>query len=412
MNRLQLKISFALFLISFVVIDINAMIDNKFLPLYRPEYTRYPCKKSIFGSNVFFLFANQGRSHTDSCVNVPEINGTYDLLQLSQALEITGKRNPLSPQWRSLTRIPWKLKGKIEGEGFWFGYEQALGNLSLGISVYALKLISKQGLFLPETTIKELRLDKGGESTLRQEQLEANKLLGIDSLQFSKFGLSDIDLYARYGIVKEYVNKFRKIDLSLTLGTLLPTGHKRNINIPSSIPFGGNGHIGLYGRTDVILELKDDLTVGFWLEICKRFSKNQQMRLPVNNELLEYGALITPVRVNPGVTVGFQPFVALTDIQDGVGIRFAYTIISHDNDQLDDLRANRKTPISIYDAAEKSSWFTQYANFRLMYDFSKAVHNRKITPLLYLDWDMPTSVFESHNSSHTNRISLGFEFNF
>jgi hypothetical protein len=388
------------------------MIDNRFLPLYRPEYTRYPCKKSVVGSNVFFLVGSQGRSHDDCHVNIPEIMGKYDLADISRALEITGKPNPLSPQWQTLSKIPWKLKGKLEGEGFWFGYEQAFGDLSLGVSIYALKLVAKQSLVLPESTIKELRLEKGGEATIRQEQLQANKLLGIENLQFSRSGFADIDLYARYGIVKEYVHKFRKIDLSLTLGALLPNGHARDIDIPSSIAFGGDKHFGLYGRTDVILELKDDLTVGFWLEFCKRYAKNQKMRLPVHRELIEYGALIAPVHVNPGLTVGFQPFVALTDIQDGVGIRVGYTIINHDNDQITDLRKDKKISLPICEVEEKSSWFTQYVNLRLMYDFSKALHNRRFTPLLYLDWDMPATVFESRNSIHTNRISIGFEFNF
>ncbi|MDR3646509.1 MAG: hypothetical protein P4L22_03135 [Candidatus Babeliales bacterium] len=412
MNTFQFKKLLFLFLFLISAVEISAMIDNRYLPLYRPEYTRYPCKKSVFGSNVFFLFSSEGRSHDGSCVKTPEINGKYDLSRIAKALTIVGEENPLSPQWQTLNRIPWQLKGKIEGEGFWFGYEQAIGDLSLGVSIYALKVISKQALFLPEDTIRELRLGKGGEATLRQDQLLANKLLGIESLQFNKFGLADIDLYARYGIVKDYVNKFRKIDLSVTLGTLLPTSPKLNINIPSSIPFGGNGHYGLYGRTDVILELKDDLTVGFWLEVCKRFSKNQKMRLPVNNELIDYGALIADIRVKPGVTVGFQPFVALTDIQDGIGIRAGYTLIHHDEDQLTDLRKDKKITIPIEEIADRSGWLTQYVNLRLMYDFSKAVHNRTITPLLYIDWDMPVGLFESRNIGQTNRISLGFEFNF
>lgn len=412
----KFKISFTLLLIFVVTTNINAMIDNRFLPLYRPEYTRYPCKKSVFGSNVFFLFSNKGRTHDGTCVNTPEINGKFDLAKIAKAIEITGKENPLSPQWQSLPRIPWKLRGKIEGEGFWFGYEQAFGDLSLGVSIYALKVISKQSLILPESTIKELRLDKGGESIIRQEQLTANKLLGIESLQFSKFGLADIDLYARYGIVKEYVGQFRKIDLSVTLGTLLPTGHARNINIPSSIAFGGDKHFGLYGRTDVILDLRDDIVVGFWLEICQRFAKNKHMRFPtielVNRELIDYGASIVPVRVKPGVTTGFQLFAAYTDIQDGVGIRAGYTIINHDVDHLIDLRKDKKINIPIDEIAWKTGWLTQYVNLRLMYDFSKAVHNRKITPLLYVDWDMPVGLFESRNAIHTNRVSIGFEFNF
>jgi len=161
-----------------------------------------------------------------------------------------------------------------------------------------------------------------------------------------------------------------------------------------------------------MLELKDDLVVGFWLELCKRFPKNQMIRSPIRNELREYGALITPVRINPGLTTGFKPYVALTDIQDGVGFKVGYTVVYHDEDQITDLRKDKSIAIPIVDLVEKSSWLAQYVNFRLMYDFSKALHNRKFTPLLYVDWDMPIGVFESRNVSRTNRISLGFEFDF
>ncbi len=190
MNKWQFKLAGFLFLIFFLTTNINCMIDNRFLPLYRPEYNRYPCKKSIVSSNVFFLFADKARSDSDARINIPEINGIYNLANISKALEIIGKENPLSMQWRSLGKIPWKLKGKIEGQGFWFGYEQAIpfhsdesrNNFSLGISWYLMKIISKQNFILPESTIKELRLDKGGQAKLRQEQLLANKLLGIESV--------------------------------------------------------------------------------------------------------------------------------------------------------------------------------------------------------------------------------------
>jgi len=217
MNRFQFKKLFILFLLLTSAIEISAMIDNRFLPLYRPEYTRYPCKRSVLSSNVFFLFSMGGRSFDECNVNVPEIFGKYDLINISKALEATGSldparnvRNPLSPQWQSLTRIPWELEGSIEGAGWWYGYEQAFNDFSLGISLYALKVIAKQSVILPESTITEMRLNKGGETQLRQEQLQANKLLGIESLQFNKSGFADVDLYARYGIVKEYTHKFKK----------------------------------------------------------------------------------------------------------------------------------------------------------------------------------------------------------
>lgn len=410
MNKLQFTILYILIFI--LSSNINCMIDNKYLPLYRPDYNRYPCKKSVIDSNIFFLIAGKAKSNNDSPCHIPEINGQFDLLNISRALEITGKTNPLSPQWRSLSKIPFEIRGKIEGQGAWFGYEQAFGDLSLGLSVYLFKIVSKQFFRLQKRTIADLHLEKGGEIKLRQEQLEANRLLGINQLQFSKGGFSDLDLYARYGVVKEYTHKFRKVDASITLGGLFPTGVRKNIDIPASIPFGGNGHIGLYARTDIMLELKDNLIVGFWLEVLKRFSKRQIIRLPVARELQDFGALKASVDVDPGITVGFKPYVVLADIQDGVGFKAGFTLVNHDEDSICNAFNKLNMPARLDDIIENSGWRAEYANLRLMYDFSKAVHQREFTPLLYIDWDMPISVFGSHGVSQTNRVSLGFEINF
>jgi len=412
MKKLNSQIIF--FLIIFVSLEINSMIDNRFLPLYRPEYTREVGKRTILSSNIFFLIGEHARNDIDDKVLIPEMNGRYNLANIAKALEITGKPNPLAPQWQSLLDIPWTMEGKLEGAGWWFGYEQAfLDHWALGISTYLFTLNSKQNFILPNKTIRELRLDLGGEIELRQDQLQANKLLGISDLQFNKNGISDIDLYLRFGTIKEYIHKFRKVDCGLTLGILFPTGELSDINIPSSIPFGANGHFGIYGRADVDLELKDDLTVGLWLEVCHRVEKTKRMRLPVAGELQNFGALIANVNVDPGLTVGVKPWIALTDIQDGVGFKAGYTIVHHNQDCFrisEEVENNYKIDLSRI--RKESGWLAEYANFRLMYDFSRSLNYRCFAPLIYIDWDMPASIFGAHRVVQTNRVSVGFEINF
>jgi len=407
-------IFFTSFLSVFYLNNINAaLIDNRYLPLYRQKFTRYPDKLSAVGTNALVMISDGARASDCKEIGLPELNGKYDFIMVSKALELVGKDNPLAPKWRAFHKLDLNLEGKLESQGLWLGYEQWLfNNLSAGISSYFLHVVSRQKFLLTEEIRRDLKFEAGGEIQFDEEVRKANDLLGLRTEQFDKSGFSDIDLYLRYGITKDYFYKFKKIDTGLTLGFLLPAGPKIDINNPASIPFGGDGHWGIYGMGDLTLELKEDLTVGIWLELCKRFSKVQCKRMPVNDEPLAFGAVVGDARIDPGITFAFSPFVALGDIRDGFGVKARYTYTMHESDKWEDLRKDQTVKTKLFNVIQNSKWVAEYITFSLMYDFSKTPKCRGFAPMVYLDWDMPINVLGSHGISKTNRISFGFEYDF
>ena len=65
---------------------------------------------------------------------------------------------------------------------------------------------------------------------------------------------------------------------------IIPTGVKRNIDKPASVPFGGNGYWGAYISGDAEFEVKEDWKIGLLLRMSKRFSQTvlNVCRLPTS----------------------------------------------------------------------------------------------------------------------------------
>ncbi len=403
-----------LFLFVFSALEISgALIDNRYLPLYRRQFDRYIDRRSGVGTNIFFLTGDKAIGDESKEIGIPEINGKYDLIKISKALQIIGQPNPLKPEWRSAISLEPDFEGKITGQGFWLGYEQNfLNNLSIGLSWYFLGIVNRQRFFITNKIKRELHLTCDDEIEFDSELRKANNLLGLSCNEFSSKGMDDLDLYLRLGTVREYFYKFKRLDLGVTIGALFPTGPENNVNNPVSIPLGGNGHWGIYGMVDATFELKEDLIVGLWLEFLNRFAKTQTVRMPINGEPQQYGAIVGPARIEPGFTIGASGYVAMADIRDGFGFQIRATGVYHLEDEWKDSRCDQTIKTKLNPVIDRSSWIAQYITFSLLYDFTKTTKARKFAPLVYLDWDMPVGTFFANNFIKTNRISFGFEFNF
>lgn len=394
-------------------LHVNAIIDNRFLPLYNRQYTRYFNKRSSLASNIFFLTGHNAISQDGNEIGIFEINGRYDLVKVAKALALTGKPNPLKTEWQSAVKLDLDLNGKLEGQGGWLGYEQCFADyFYLGFSWYFLQVVNRQKFIITDAVRKELKLSPSSEIEFDRDLRKANNELGVEPGHFKNSGMSDLDMYFRVGNLWEYYYKFRKIDAGLTFGTLFPMAPNLNINNPASIPLGGNGHFGIYFMADTTLELKEDLVVGLWLQFVKRFPKDQIRRMPINGEPLEFGAVTGLARIEPGLTFGISPFFSIEDIRDGLGFKVRYTVVIHDEDHWRDMRKDQTIKTNLVPVIERSSWIAEYFTFSVIYDFGKTVKARKFAPIVYLEWDMPTKAFAAKDFAKTNRVSLGFEFNF
>jgi len=423
------KIFLKLLVLSFLIIKINiisaSIIDNRHLPGFSGHIIKDLDPVINSSISAFAVTGTKGRDDWDSEVNIPEIYGKYDLARVAKGLENAEGVNYLKPEWQAENDIKWDLEGKLQAQGVKFNLEkQVFKNLSFGINFDFLHVSSRFSFLLGSEAKRVLKLDNGGELSLRRALRDTNRALGLDADQWSNTGLSDANLFVSLNFAKDYVLKCKKIDGDLKFGVYLPTGVKRNINNPASIAFGGNGHLGIYLGARLNLELKEDWHLGFWAELVHRKKEVRLERMPAagpdNNELFLFGAVTGPVSISPGETFGISPYFMMKNIYNGLGARAAYTWINHGSDYWVDLRKDQTIKTYLTELSNRTDWKKEYLSLTVMYDFGYK-HNyeddnfnrvKNYKPIVYLTWDRPIKLFGIKGAAETHRAVLGISVSF
>ncbi len=407
---------FLLLLVSYCSFE-SAYFDNRFLfPLNYQTVARTREKPSRLNTDIFFMTADEARN--DYCdIRLPDLGGTYDLAKLNKAMKMVGITNPLFLSEWETSELPYVCNGKIRATGFDFACEYGFNeHIAVGGALSLMHVSTRYDYCVSNEAKKNLVICRGSEyfpgreQALEEARLNSNKLLCLNAGQWSATGLSDTELYLRFGTIKDYLWKFKQFDASVRVGAILPTGELRSLGAQSSIPFGGNGHYGAFLQGEIALELTDDIFFGFWLYGSKRFTKTSMQRMPMDCEALQYGVLVDCAQVTPGWSIACSPYVLFDDIQDGFGAYAGYTYIHHFKDGW---RYNGTTYCPnlnrLYDA---SDWTNGFFTIGIDYDFTKGVTIREYGPRVYFDFTLPTDMFSSQWVPKTYRINLGIEFHF
>jgi len=392
----------------------SMVYDNRFIPLFKRPYSKKTEALSRFGADFFALSASEGMGEHGTCVEIPGIFGEYCQGNLGKALEKLGCPNPIRDDLQSRS-LPWKIEGKINAQGVSFILDKSLTeNFYFGCSCLLMSVHS-QNMFRFNKQESQSFILGDDCLDLNSSRATMHDMIGICSPNYHQVGFGDIDFYLRVGKVMDYVCKNRRIDLGFSIGCLFPTGCERDINIPSSIPFGGDGHFGLYVHFDSEFELKEDLKLGILARISKRIPKEKIQRLPIAKEHLLFGALRAPVKVSPGLTFLFNPYFSWENLRKGLGIRIGYTINYHDKDTWCDLRSKEdkeKTPAQTSKINNLSSWAYDYVNLNVFYDFGNLKFGRELSPIVTLTWDWPTLWFVGRSVPRTHKVSLALDLIF
>lgn len=407
----------ALFIFSFLTVQQLAayIYDNRYFRILEVPYSRERffsdpnCEvesghwgESRYRNDLFVLTANSAVGPNGD-VGLPDIFGEFNLASINNALnKVTpGRISPLFDGGRILG------KGKLEGQGLSFAYDQKLLDwLACGISFSFLHMNTALKYPVQENTFGR------HEDEVRRQ---FNQELGIASTAWNHSGITDIDTYVRFGNVWNYVLKCRRIDAGIKFGALFPSGARRDLANPASVPFGGDGRYGFYVGLDGQFELREDLKVGLISRLIKRLATTRLERVPVAGENQLFGALIGDFRVNPGVTFVWAPYLRLEGIRDGLGVMVNYTLIWHDNDEWHDRRYifDRTNPaVDTGLLFKRSDWAAEEVTLNFFYDFSKVGGCNRFLPLVSLSWDIPVSYLLAENVVQTNNIALGIEFTF
>lgn len=389
----------------------HAMVyDNQFIPLLRRTRIDIGGCTSLFALDLFADTASSAYGPNEEPIGLPTLFGVFDQGVLGQSMDIAGCFNPMRTDWQDL-KVLWEMNGKLQTQGIFFTVHKDIVDwVAVGASWMFMRSnashvfnIGKHDLELGRTDI--VQLDEN-----RRQMFE---VLGLQENNASQVGFGDVDLYLRFGNVWDYTLKFKLIDAGATLGLLIPSGVKRNPNQPSSIPFGGNGHWGMYGALDGIFELKDDLKAGLYFRFSKRFPKTQNQRMPAGSEPIIFGTLFGPARINPGFTFVFNPFVVLENVRAGLGFGALYNLTAHFRDTWEDKRDSSCVPACLSEKTlEFTNWRSEYVTLNVFYDFGKVRAFRELDPVLTFNWDIPVRFLAAHNVYKTYRVALGVQFVF
>jgi len=382
--------------------------DNRFIPLFAPQQFFIEDLPSSYELQFVAITASEAFARDEKTVGIPELFGTFDLNTLSTSLlQMTGK-SPLRSDLLG-RELPFFVDGRIQGQGFFMRYYQSISDyFSFGCELLFLKTNSRQAFRLDQEKVKNLK--PGDIAEIEQSRRLAFEEIGLIENNAAQHGIGDIDIYFRGGKEWIYTLKCRRIYAGLSVGGFIPTGVKTKLYSAASIPYGGNGFGGFYIKGDSLFELKEDIKVGFLLEISKRLARTTLARMPmVESEPYIFGPIIGKARINPGPTLGFSSYFILENLRAGLGIGVHYTLTSHWKDSWCDRRCNPQFPVDLSQVIKTSKWGSDYFTINVFYDFGKQNTKHIIDPILFFRWDVPSMLFVAHNVPKTHKISLGIE---
>lgn len=401
----------------------SMIFDNRFFPLYQKPFFKFRSISSCFESPSALVvqpIATTATCSTDDFGDKAPISafeGKFDEAIEAKALKVAGIITDNDPLFRSdiigIASIPWRFTGKLESLGVALLYEQAITkHFAVGFSAIFLRVESHREFKREKKDVINGDVRPGDERELINLRAKMTHLLGLTPPQFSQVGFGDLDLYLRFGNIWEYRARMKQIIAGLRLGMYAPTGLRRELDNPASVPFGGNGFWGAYLQLENEFELKEDLRVGFQFRLIKRFSRDFVNRFSVCSEPEIFGAGCGPMKITPGLTYVFNPYVSIEGLREGLGLRVLYTLVKHERDVFCDLRDKTK-PIALLNSTEKrSSWGMEHVTVSAFYDFGKAREDRKLLPVVSLAWDIPISFLVAKRSVRSNGISVLIEMDF
>lgn len=401
--------------------SLHAMVyDNRFWPLYpQPFFSNQNVTWDYAGRAVFWGADNafgsqlgdevQDNFHEDEDMPLFQLYGRYDQVKIDKALRQAGiittslLRSDMRVN-RNFESIPWNMFGKINTKGAVFETFVHLGQyLGIGGSYVFGKVNSH--LQLERNRRESLpTLSPGDEQELVLMNQRMSELLHLTTPSYSHFSSGDLDLYARFHVVRDYCHKFRRFDAGVNLGFLIPTASHIPLNNPAALSLGGYNHFGMYGAFDGTFVLKEDLTFGLLFRLSQRFSKTACHRMPIANEPINYGAVVGLAKVSPGLTIIFSPRIQMDGLRDGLGINVAYQLVYHKADEWEPLVCANQRAIE-----RRSSWGSDYMSVSAFYDFGYDKDCARTAPILSMTVDVPFEGLVTKRVSKTYGVSLRIE---
>ncbi|MCK4650780.1 hypothetical protein KAT08_01265 [Candidatus Babeliales bacterium] len=416
---------------------------SRYFPfLERPE--EYVIKgRSHISPSLFFTKASAAFKRGGGNTGIPELWGKYDLRDVIKSLEmvsgaefvnpITEERGP-NDDWLDKS-IKFNVGGKIKARGFILNYQQDLNwyGFSIGAFIPIMYVNTSDRFdFVQGDSADELKNLRDGELVqIDRIRRNVHDKLGLRGNDWNQAGFGDLDLHFRFSKSWDHELKISNIDFNLQTGVVIPIGSNSDINYPSSISFMGNGHWGIYFDVVSEFELKQDWKIGLMIGAAYQFENSRRFRLPIYKEPALFSALITQVKINPGMTFKISPYLEAQNLTDGINFHFRYTYLRHNNDKWNDTRINPDVKSylnqepgfeiggkeitaediskNIFEKENLTRWRVHYITLQFSYDSKEAGNNWVLDPVIYSAFDYQMN---GSGSCKTHQFTLGVELHF
>ncbi len=402
----------------------NAMIyDNRFVPLFEKIRLKPAGLLSSWSGDIFLATASMAVDDNSSQkeIGIPEIYGQLDEGQLGAACTAVGKTNPLPTEWLNRA-IPLKVDGKQQIEGVTLSCYQPFWNQFIVGGSAVIMRVNARNEFRVRDKVDLSGFDSLGNLLTLDDRIELSASLRQMFNELSlhenasvQTGIGDIDLFLGAYHTWNFTCKFRRIDLDYRLGTYIPAGLRRSIDVPASIPFGGNGHWGIYADIQALFELKEDVKLGVTGRVIKRLPRTLTERISVTGEPLIFAANVGTLHQNPGLTYVFSSVFALEQLRKGLGVSIRYTLIHHRQDEFradPSCQAQAALPADFNSMKVRSGWGQDYVTLSAFYELNWLTNQEQLIPTVWASWDIPATLWVTGLSAKTHALSAGIEFSF
>ncbi len=439
-NKKNINLSF-LFLVStflFIPLFLNAFhLPSKHCPFFENDFTvnLYPTKKhtlaieGIFGT-ISTAFKRNGKSG-----GTPELYGEYELNSVVDSLQAVngsnpGFKNPFQQLPANLQKksLKFGVSEKIHTVGctlsdtHWF-FDNTL---FVGAWIPIISMQSMNRYILKEAST----FNVADQNLIDKVRRDTHQALGFYDNGATRTGFGDLDLFVGYRAFWDHKLLMKSIIITPKMGLILPTGVHRDVDNPSTIPFMGDGHLGIHGEIHSQFELKQDLRLGFIIHGAHQVQHRKKERHAVFKEPSIFSALVTHIKVKPGFTLALAPYLVLENILDNVHFQVKYTYLRHGADDvsdygeylLDDPKSSSyltKRPTNVitqkdiddnkFEKWNNSKWRSHYVTLQLMFDTRQTLTSWKLDPNFYVSYDIPCA---GRGISKMHQISLGGSVHF
>ncbi len=401
------------FMLLLTAVSAFGFYDNRYFAPAAYERSKVPLFIKPFWMRATESFGD----FVDENRGLYEVSGKYNQKIIDDAIVKAGLSDTslFRSDWRSIiTDAPWQLAGVMEAYGAEFhGFLELRNWIGIGFDWAVMHVRQYMEMIRDPEPTATVILGPGDERDILLNKAEMHRVLGLTPGYFSKWGMTDLDIFMHVGISRDYYLKCRHFDVGARVGALIPTSPVRNLNNPASLPFDGNGHWGLYLNLEGEFVLKQDMTAGLIINFTKRFPKTMFARMPVFTEPFMFGALQGNLNVDPGLTWAVVPYLFLDDLRDGLGVRAAYTIMRHHCDSFTDMRiCNNSVTPDFEHYKERTPWGREYFSVGVVYDWAFSCPESR-APRTALMWDIPVDGwFVVERAYKTYALSVTIEWDF